>query len=403
MSAALLRRLQHWLTDGAPSLSRPERRRASLGALLSVALSALVLPLVPDAHAWLMAPIGASVVILFALSHSPLAQPWPVFGSYVVATLTGLACVAWIPHAGWASAVSVGLTVWLMARLHCLHPPGGALALLIVHEHHGHVVDVVHTLEMVALNVGLLLLGAVIIHRLLWRRPYPYRAAAEAHLPRHQTRDASPLARGGLDHADLSHAVKQLDSFVDVQENELIELYNLAVSHAFERHVGLSCGDIMSRDVVTVEFATELEEASQMLRRHKVKAPQVADKFQRLIGILTVADFLRQMDDTRTAGLAASLQGLLRRTPGPNATKAEVVGQIMSAKVITATPDTPVATLVQQLSDQGLHRVPIIDARRQVLGMVTQSDLIAALYKHIALSAGGPGTTATRTVPPHVG
>ena len=167
MSAALLRRLQHWLTDGVPTLSRPERRRASLGALLSVALSALVLPLVPDAHAWLMAPIGASVVILFALSHSPLAQPWPVFGSYVVATLTGLACVAWIPHAGWASAVSVGLTVWLMARLHCLHPPGGALALLIVHEHHGHAVDVVHTLEMVALNVGLLLLGAVIIHRLL--------------------------------------------------------------------------------------------------------------------------------------------------------------------------------------------------------------------------------------------
>jgi CBS domain-containing membrane protein len=394
MPAALLRRLLHLLTADTPALSRPERRRASVGALLSVALSALVLPLVPGAHAWLMAPIGASVVILFALSHSPLAQPWPVFGSYLVATLTGLACVTLIPHAGWAAAVSVGLTVWLMARLHCLHPPGGALALLIVHEHHGRVINVWRTLEMVGLNVGVLLLGAVLIHRLLWRRPYPYQAPAATASPRHQTGDASPLQRGGLDHTDLAHAVQQLDSFVDVQESELITLYNLAVSHAFERHVGLTCGDIMSRDVVTVEFATELEEAWQLLRRHKVKALPVVDKFQRLIGILTVADFLRQLDDTRTAGLAASLQGLLRRTPGPNSNKAEVVGQIMSAKVITATPDTPVATLVQQLSDQGLHRVPIIDARRQVLGMVTQSDLIAALYKRIALSAGGPGTTA---------
>jgi CBS domain-containing membrane protein len=390
MPAALLRRLLHLLTADTPALSRPERRRASLGARWSVALSALVLPLVPGAHAWLMAPIGASVVILFALSHSPLAQPWPVFGSYLVATLTGLACVTLIPHAGWAAAVSVGLTVWLMARLHCLHPPGGALALLIVHEHHGRVIEVWHTLEMVGLNVGVLLLGAVLIHRLLWRRPYPYQAPADTAHPRHQTRDAAPLQRGGLDHADLAHAVKQLDSFVDVQESELITLYNLAVSHAFDRHVGLTCGDIMSRDVVTVEFATELEEAWQLLRRHKVKALPVVDKFQRLIGILTVADFLRQMDDTRTAGLAASLQGLLRRTPGPNSTKAEVVGQIMSPHVITATPETPVATLVRQLSDKGLHRVPIIDARRQVLGMVTQSDLIAALYKHIALSACAP-------------
>ena len=68
MPAALLRRLLHLLTADTPALSRPERRRASVGALLSVALSALVLPLVPGAHAWLMAPIGASVVILFALS-----------------------------------------------------------------------------------------------------------------------------------------------------------------------------------------------------------------------------------------------------------------------------------------------------------------------------------------------
>lgn len=357
---------------------------------MSVALSALVLPLVPEVHAWLMAPIGASVVILFALSHSPLAQPWPVLGSYLIATLTGLACVQWIPHAVWAAAVSVGVTVWLMARMNCLHPPGGALALLVVHEHHGQVIDLWHTLEMVGLNVGLLLLGAVLIHRVLWRRPYPYRPPTHTDAQRHQTDDAAPLQRGGLDHADLAHAMKQIDSFVDVQERELITLYNLAVAHAFERHLGLTCGDIMSRDVVSVEFATELEEAWRLLRRHKVKALPVVDHFQRLIGILTVADFLRQMDDTRTAGLAASLQGLLRRTPGPNSDKAEVVGQIMSPHVITATPDTPVATLVQQLSDKGLHRVPVIDARRQVLGMVTQSDLIAALYKHIALSAGGP-------------
>ena len=70
---------------------------------------------------------------------------------------------------------------------------------------------------------------------------------------------------------------------------------------------------------------------------------------------------------------------------------------------INVSRDWPVADgLTQGLHAQLLEVLPP-DARRQVLGMVTQSDLIAALYKHIALSAGGPGTTATRTVPPHVG
>ena len=48
--------------------------------------------------------------------------------------------------------------------------------------------------------------------------------------------------------------------------------------------MGQTCGDIMSRDVVTVEFATELDEAWNLLRRHKIKTLPVVDKFGRLVG-----------------------------------------------------------------------------------------------------------------------
>lgn len=73
--------------------------------------------------------------------------------------------------------------------------------------------------------------------------------------------DVMPTRRIGLTHADLESAVQSLDTFIDVQENELVQLYNLAVDHAFSRHSGLTCGDIMSRDVVSVKFETELETA----------------------------------------------------------------------------------------------------------------------------------------------
>jgi CBS domain-containing membrane protein len=177
-----------------------------------------------------------------------------------------------------------------------------------------------------------------------------------------------------------------MDTFIDVQEKELVQLYNLAVDHAFSRHSGLTCGDIMSRDVVSVKFETELEAAWNQLRTHKIKALPVVDSLSRLIGIITVADFLRQVDDTTSAGLDVRLQGLLRRTPGPNSEKAAVVGQIMTETVFSARIGTPIAELVYQLSDKGLHHIPVLDEGQRVLGMVTQSDIIAALYKHIALS-----------------
>lgn len=378
-------RIRSLLLADTPSLSLPERVRATLGALLAVAVCGGILHLVPLPAYWLVAPVGASVVILFTMSHSPLAQPWPVIGSYAVATLAGLVSLHFINEPVVAAAVSVALTVWLMAHLNCIHPPGGALAMLLVHEQHGHMASLDHTVALIAANVLVLLVAAVVINNVILLRQYPYRGQAPVR-SRHGTDDVEPMQRAGLEHQDLDEAVRQLGIFVDVKSDELVQLYNVAVANAFNRHVGLTCADIMSRDVVSVVFATELEEAWNMLRRHKVKALPVLDNTQRLVGIVTVADFLRQMDDTTAAGMAVALQGLLRRTPGPNSDKAEVVGQIMSREVNTVREDTPVLTLIQLFVDQGLHHVPVLDSSRRVVGIVTHSDVTAALYRRLALT-----------------
>lgn len=380
---SLARRL---LLADALALSSSERRRSVWGALLGMALCALLLHAMPIGSHWLIAPVGASAIILYGLSHSPLAQPWSVIGSYLAATLAALASSALIPIPQMAAAVAVAASMWLMARLNCIHPPGGALALLLVLEGPYTLQRMEITIGLVLLNVVVMLLAAVVVNNFVLRRSYPYGLKPlTANL--HKTEDAAPMQRTGLTHEDLQSAVQALDTFIDVQENELVELYNLAVDHAFDRHSGLSCGDIMSRHIVTVQYGTDLEEAWTRLRMHKIKALPVVDSFQRLIGILTVADYLRQMDDTTAAGLAVRLQGLLRRTPGPNSEKAEVVGQIMTTEVHEARIDTPVAQLVHRLSDRGMHHIPVLDNSRRVLGMVTQSDVIAALYKRIALAA----------------
>lgn len=366
-------------------MSKAERWRAAWGALLGLAISGLLTHAMPVSHHWLIAPVGASAVILYGLSHSPLAQPWAVIGSYLFSTLTALASSTWIPNPQLAAAVAVAASIWLMARLNCMHPPGGSLALMLVLDAPYDQTKITLTVELVLLNLVVMLLAAVLVNNLVLRRRYPF-SMRSAEQSLHATKDVKPTQRIGLSHADLKNAVQRLDTFIDVQEEELVQLYNLAVDHAFTRHTGLTCGDIMSRDVVRVHFETDLEAAWNQLRAHKIKALPVVDSFSRLIGILTVADFLRQMDDTTSAGLAVRLQGLLKRTPGPNSGKAEVVGQIMTEKVFSARTEMPIAELVYQLSDKGLHHIPVVDDKQRILGMVTQSDIIVALYKHIALS-----------------
>ena len=80
----------------------------------------------------MVASLGASAVLVFGMPSSPLAQPWPVLGGSTLSALVGAVCSAFIPDPALAGAVAVGLAIALMVPLRCLHPPAGALALLLV-------------------------------------------------------------------------------------------------------------------------------------------------------------------------------------------------------------------------------------------------------------------------------
>ena len=375
-----------YLIADTPPLAAPEKRKVTLGTLLGMALAGALIVVAPAGSVWLVAAAGASCMILFALPHSPLAQPWSVMGGYLGATVFALAAASLVPWPLAAVSLALGATTWFMIRFRCMHPPGGALVLLVASEGAPGLAHAAHVMGVVLANALAVLAAAWLVNNVVLRRRYPQCRPQQPVGP-HRTGDRLPTERTGLSHADLDHAVRALGTFVDIQEQQLVDIYNLAVNNAFERHLGVSCGDIMARDIVTVQFGTELEEAWTLLRRHKIKALPVVDCFARVVGIITVADYQRQLDDTTAAGLATRLQGLLRRTPGDTSTKAEVVGQIMTTEVYTATVTTPVAELVHRLSDRGMHHIPVVDERRKLVGMVTQSDLIAALYRRVALAA----------------
>ena len=165
------------LLPAAVSVDGRERWRAALGAALGVAFAALLSRLAGawfDASPWLMAPVGASAVLVFALPASPLAQPWPVLVGNSLSALVGMACALWIPDVNLAAAVAVGGAILVMFATRSLHPPGGAVALLAVLT---ATTTPWFALFPVAGN-SLLLLAAGILYNSLTGRVYPHRQAA---------------------------------------------------------------------------------------------------------------------------------------------------------------------------------------------------------------------------------
>jgi CBS domain-containing membrane protein len=132
---------------------------------------------------------------------------------------------------------------------------------------------------------------------------------------------------------------------------------------------------------VTIQPTTALEEAWILLRHHKIKALPVLDQERWVAGVVTIADFLKHFDDRNLPTLGYRLRAMLRRTPASLRT----ASAIMTSPVITVPAHVPVVELVSRLSDEGLHHLPIVDERQQLCGMVTQSDLIAALYHQLVL------------------
>lgn len=376
-----------WLLNLYPpstSVNRAEKLRSCLGALLGIALTgwlsaqAMGLTL---ATVWLMAPMGASAVLLFAQPASPLAQPWSIVGGNLVAACIGVSCAKLLSAPVPAAAAAIFFSIAAMFWLRCLHPPSGAVALTaVLGGPQIHAAGYGFIAAPVALNTAVLLLAALLYNNATGRR-YPHAQRAEAPHP-HQTNDPLPTTRLGFTTEDLQAVLKDYNQVLDISFDDLELLFHRTETQAFRRRFGATkCGDTMSRDVMAVEFATELDEAWQLMHTHHLQALPVIDRARRVIGIVTRTHFLNQVDADGYRTLRMRLRTLLHRTPHSHSSKAEVVGQIMASPVKTAFETTPLVELVPWMVDAGIHHVPVVNAERRLVGMVTQTDLMATLYE----------------------
>jgi CBS domain-containing membrane protein len=365
------------LWPARPAIDRREKWRASLGAALGILLVAALaafwlegsLALQHNALALaIVAPIGASAVLVFALPSSPLAQPWSVIGGNTVSALVGIACAKWIPDPTIAAAVAVSLAIAAMLATRSLHPPGGAAALLMVVTGCDRFA---YALSPVMLD-SVLLVAAGMLCNNLTRRPWP-------HVP-----PAQGIATSSrFSDADLDAALLHYNQILDVSRDDLQALLERAEASAYQRNMGeIRCADMMSAEPIVARQEMSLREAWALMRRYKIKALPVIDRQRHLMGIVTVADFMKQIDLDAHEGVGWHLRALLQQARSKE--PATIVGQIMTRQVRVASADRLLSELVPVFSENGHRHIPIIDGERRLVGIITQSDLIKALYKAVS-------------------
>ncbi len=176
----------------------------------------------PAASPILVLSMGSTAAMLFAVPHGALSQPWPLLAGHLVSGLIGIACLLWVPDPMLAASLATGLTLGAMHYLRCIHPPAGATALAAALGNEAvREMGFAFVVAPLMLNVLIILAVAIAFNGLFpWRR-YPA-ALVRA--------EAVPAAAGyaAISHEDFVFALSQLDSYIDVSEEDLLRIYTLA-------------------------------------------------------------------------------------------------------------------------------------------------------------------------------
>ncbi|WP_174997175.1 HPP family protein [Pandoraea iniqua] len=365
------RDVRQWLTGFLPAVVAVqwrERLRAGVGALCGIAFTGgLMLWLLGPATyiPWLVAPMGASAVLLFGVPASPLAQPWSILGGNLVSAFVGVTCAMFIPSPVVAAAAAVGISIALMFTLRCVHPPSGAVALTAVLGGPAvHSLGYGFLLEPIAVQSVALLAAAIAYHAITGHR-YPHVARAQA-APARPAADATAGVQ--VTTADAEKALARHSELLSISADDLADLLRDTQREAYARRAReLTVGDVMTKSPAHVKAYDEVPTAWRMLQRHGLDALPVVDADARVIGLVTRHDL-----HTRRARAQRWPRFGVALSAGPRPSVRELIQPGMKS----ATTGMLLSEIVPLLAAQRHGTVPVLDEAARLVGVITHAEVL---------------------------
>lgn len=353
-----------------------EALRAGLGALVGLGLAGLFVlsPAVDlELGLYLIAPFGASSVLLFAVPNSPLAQPWSAVVGNTVAAVVGVAVCMTVTDPTLRIALAVGLAITATILCRAVHPPAGAVAMTAAMSP-GAIEELGFRFALAPVAVGTLALVVVAAaYARLTGRHYPFRQFDDP-------ADGAPEDRLGLSEDELTAILDRYRQSFNLGVEDLARLVGAAELQAAAHRSGATTAeDVMSAAPVTVGPEVPLGEIADLFRRHRFTSIPVVGGDGRYLGVIFQMHLIaRGREDALRLdrGFGAAMRRLLDRDRDAPVR----AGDIMSVAGPRAVPSTPVAALLPMMAEGDVDAVPILSDGR-IAGIVTRTDLIGALAR----------------------
>lgn len=154
-----------------------------------------------------------------------------MLGGHVLSALVGVTCLKIFDNHLLAASIAVGLAVTVMYYARCTHPPGGATALgAVLGGPSVHELGYQFVITPVLLNTIIILIIAVTFNALFnWRR-YPVYIDIAKNKSNTESEKSERTSLSPISHEGFVYALSQIDTFIDVDESDLVRIYELATS-----------------------------------------------------------------------------------------------------------------------------------------------------------------------------
>ncbi len=352
---------------------------SSLAAFVAIALTYLISQyyLSVESAIFLVASMGATAFLVFAIPHGPLSQPWPIFGGHICSACIGVVLAQNLPDPLLAASLAVSVSIAIMFLLRCLHPPGAATALIaIVGGDEVHQLAYLYILNPVALNVCIILAWAVVINNLLPRRWYPSVLRSSHQQEKKLGRNALQISQD-----DMSDALRKMGIYVDISKDELEPILNTIFLKFQQNKIGnIRCQDVMTFPVIYAHQHENIDEILTKLSKHHIRSIPVINRTGLVMGIITMNDILKYIDDSFCNNVAYKLKMMLQKKSSLGREKKMIAAKIMTKPAICFQQQQHIQDVFILMSEQNIHHFPVVNEEQQLVGIITPNNLLNAAY-----------------------
>jgi CBS domain-containing protein len=143
----------------------------------------------------------------------------------------------------------------------------------------------------------------------------------------------------------------------------------------------MKAGDIMTRNVITIDANSTVAQAAQRMLDHRISGMPVVDDDGRVIGIISEGDLLHRAEtgtERRSSWWLGLVAGASSQAENFTREHGRTVRDVMSTNVISVDENADLSEVVHLMESRRIKRVPVL-SNRQVVGIISRANLMRVL------------------------